>query len=124
MFQEIYYLRFKISYWLLFCRDLLGDDQNKILQIREDKDLGVYVKDLSSHVCSTYEEMDYVMYIGGQNRRTGATEMNEHSSRSHAILIITVEMKCGSNPDIKKGRLNMVDLAGSERQRKSGAVVG
>lgn len=52
--------------------------------------------------------------------------MNEHSSRSHAIFIITVE--CSEpGPDgkahIRVGRLNMVDLAGSERQSKTGAIV-
>lgn len=52
--------------------------------------------------------------------------MNEHSSRSHAIFIITIE--CSEpGPDgeshIRVGRLNLVDLAGSERQTKTGATV-
>ena len=52
--------------------------------------------------------------------------MNEHSSRSHAIFIITIE--CGqADPDgenhIRVGKLNLVDLAGSERQSKTGATV-
>lgn len=51
--------------------------------------------------------------------------MNEHSSRSHAIFIITVECsETGSDGEnhIRVGRLNLVDLAGSERQAKTGAV--
>ncbi|KAK4472911.1 hypothetical protein MN116_004117 [Schistosoma mekongi] len=48
--------------------------------------------------------------------------MNEHSSRSHAIFIITVEC-CKTGTDGKKhirvGKLNLVDLAGSERQSKT-----
>jgi kinesin family member 3B len=55
--------------------------------------------------------------------------MNEHSSRSHAIFMITIE-SCsvcpgqtdGKNSSIVVGKLNMVDLAGSERQAKTGAV--
>ena len=51
--------------------------------------------------------------------------MNEHSSRSHAIFMITVE-SCGVKPDneshIVVGKLNLVDLAGSERQTKTGAA--
>merc|ERR1719282_1426748 len=51
--------------------------------------------------------------------------MNEHSSRSHAIFIITVECS-EQNEDgeshIRVGKLNLVDLAGSERQAKTGAV--
>lgn len=53
-----------------------------------------------------------------------ATNMNEHSSRSHAIFMITVE-SCdvgqGEENHIVVGKLNLVDLAGSERQTKTGA---
>ena len=38
-------------------------------------------------------EIEHVMTVGNQNRSVGATNMNEHSSRSHAIFIITIE--CG-----------------------------
>jgi Kinesin-like protein len=50
--------------------------------------------------------------------------MNEHSSRSHAIFMITIEMS-GLNDmkAIRVGKLNLVDLAGSERQSKTGATV-
>lgn len=50
--------------------------------------------------------------------------MNEHSSRSHAIFIVTVESCEVGNGDenrIVVGKLNLVDLAGSERQTKTGA---
>ncbi|VDP86357.1 unnamed protein product [Echinostoma caproni] len=55
---------------------------------------------------------------------TGATNMNEHSSRSHAIYTITLE--CSENMDrekplLRQGKLHLVDLAGSERQTKTGA---
>lgn len=54
------------------------------------------------------------------------TNMNEHSSRSHAILTITIEMidltlSDGDRKCIRVGKLNLVDLAGSERQGKSQA---
>merc|ERR1719282_2326039 len=51
--------------------------------------------------------------------------MNEHSSRSHAIFIITVEcseLDMEGQSHIRVGKLNLVDLAGSERQAKTGAV--
>lgn len=45
--------------------------------------------------------------------------MNLHSSRSHAILTVTIE-SMDSGPDekqrIRVGHLHLVDLAGSERQ--------
>jgi len=50
--------------------------------------------------------------------------MNEHSSRSHAIFMITIEMSgVGGKKVIRVGKLNLVDLAGSERQSKTGATV-
>ncbi|KAL5967806.1 Kinesin-like protein KIF3A [Taenia solium] len=55
---------------------------------------------------------------------TAATNMNEHSSRSHAIFSITVECSepVGEGKQIlRQGKLHLVDLAGSERQSKTGA---
>ncbi|KAI1890280.1 hypothetical protein AGOR_G00152120 [Albula goreensis] len=105
-------------------RDLLFKDQSRRLELKERPDTGVYVKDLSSFVTKSVTEIEHVMSVGNQNRSVGATNMNEHSSRSHAIFVITVE--CSElGPDgqnhIRVGKLNLVDLAGSERQSKTGA---
>ncbi|XP_049608362.1 kinesin-like protein KIF3B [Syngnathus scovelli] len=105
-------------------RDLLSKDQARRLELRERPDTGVYVKDLSSFVTKSVREIENVMNVGNQNRSVGSTNMNEHSSRSHAIFVITVE--CSElGPDgenhIRVGKLNLVDLAGSERQTKTGA---
>nr|XP_020463655.1 kinesin-like protein KIF3B [Monopterus albus] len=105
-------------------RDLLCKDNNKKLELKENPEFGVYVKDLSSVVTKNATEIEHVMSIGNQSRSVGFTNMNEHSSRSHAIFVITVE--CSEvGPDgedhIRVGKLNMVDLAGSERQSKTGA---
>jgi len=107
-------------------RDLLSKDHlTKRLELRERPDCGVYVKDLSPFVCKGRAEIDHVMTVGNANRTVGATNMNEHSSRSHAIFIVTVE-RSRPDPDgeshICVGRLNLVDLAGSERQAKTGAT--
>lgn len=104
-------------------RDLISKDQSKRLELKERPDTGVYVKDLSSFVCKSIKEIEHVMAVGNQNRSVGATNMNVHSSRSHAIFIITVEHS-DLGPDgkhhIRVGKLNLVDLAGSERQAKTG----
>uniref|UniRef100_A0A8B9JPG4 Kinesin-like protein n=1 Tax=Astyanax mexicanus TaxID=7994 RepID=A0A8B9JPG4_ASTMX len=105
-------------------RDLLSKDQSRRLELKERPDTGVYVKDLSSFVTKSVREIEHVMNVGNQNRSVGATNMNEHSSRSHAIFVITIE--CSElGPDgenhIRVGKLNLVDLAGSERQTKTGA---
>ncbi|KAJ8049479.1 Kinesin-II 95 kDa subunit [Holothuria leucospilota] len=108
-------------------RDLLAKDQTKRLELKERPDTGVYVKDLSSFVTKSVKEIEHVMTVGNTNRSVGSTNMNEHSSRSHAIFIITIE--CSElGPDgenhIRVGKLNLVDLAGSERQAKTGAAQG
>ncbi|CAH8572291.1 unnamed protein product [Dicrocoelium dendriticum] len=103
-------------------RDLLHRDQAKRLEIREKPDGGIYVKDLSSVLTKNIGEIQKIMNIGYQNRAVGATNMNEHSSRSHAIFIVTIECcKLGSDGEnhIRVGKLNLVDLAGSERQSKT-----
>ncbi|KAG8447252.1 hypothetical protein GDO86_014642 [Hymenochirus boettgeri] len=105
-------------------RDLLAKDQTKRLELKERPDTGVYVKDLSSFVTKSVKEIEHVMNVGNQNRSVGSTNMNEHSSRSHAIFMITIECSevglDGEN-HIRVGKLNLVDLAGSERQTKTGA---
>ncbi|KAH9500474.1 Kinesin-like protein kif3b [Bulinus truncatus] len=106
-------------------RDLLSKDQTKRLELKERTDTGVYVKDLSSFVTKSVKEIEHVMNVGNNNRSVGATNMNLHSSRSHAIFIITVECsEVGADGEnhIRVGKLNMVDLAGSERQSKTGAT--
>lgn len=106
-------------------RDLLSKDQSRRLELKERPDTGVYVKDLQSFVCKSVKEIEHVMNVGNQNRAVGATNMNEHSSRSHAIFIITIECsEPGTDGEnhIRVGKLNMVDLAGSERQTKTGAT--
>jgi len=69
-----------------------------------------------------------VFVEGNANRHVGATNMNEHSSRSHSVFTITIESSQvnaedpNGKPHIKVGKFNIVDLAGSERQSKTGAT--
>lgn len=105
-------------------RDLLYKNGSKKLDLK-DKDTGVYVKDLSTFVVKSPDDLMDVFTEGNLNRHVGRTNMNEHSSRSHSVFTITVEsseIKEDGKPHIKVGKLNIVDLAGSERQSKTGAV--
>ncbi|XP_042157086.1 kinesin-like protein KIF3C isoform X2 [Oncorhynchus tshawytscha] len=96
---------------------------HRTLELRESPESGVYVRDLTSCVCKSVKEIQELMNLGNQVRSVGATDMNEHSSRSHTLFLITVECSL-PGPDgrqhIRVGRLNLVDLAGSERQAKTG----
>merc|ERR1712072_663221 len=106
-------------------RDLLSKEPKNRLDLKENVDSGVYVKDLTSFVVRSSHEIDQVMQAGKKNRSVGATLMNSGSSRSHAIFTIIVE--CAEVDElrgehIRVGKLNLVDLAGSERQAKTGAT--
>lgn len=106
-------------------RDLLSTDPKAKCELKDSPNSGVYVKDLSTKVVKSVEEMDQVLATGLKNRSVAATNMNEGSSRSHSIFMVTVE-QCSTGvdgePHIRVGKLNMVDLAGSERQSKTGAT--
>ena len=69
--------------------DLFSKDGAK-LQIHEDKDKGIYVKDLSAEMVKTVSEMNKQLNFGSKNRHVGSTEMNKDSSRSHCIFVIRI----------------------------------
>ena len=49
-------------------------------------------------------------------RATASTNLNEHSSRSHSLLMVTVSTCTNGGPP-SKGKLSLVDLAGRRRRR-------
>jgi kinesin family protein 3/17 len=106
-------------------RDLLARNPKNKLSLHEKPDSGVYVKDLSYYAVKNVDQINDVMNIGYENRTVGATNMNEHSSRSHSVFTIQIE-RCELGPDgknhIRAGKLNMVDLAGSERLNQTGST--
>uniref|UniRef100_A0A673MQK2 Kinesin-like protein n=1 Tax=Sinocyclocheilus rhinocerous TaxID=307959 RepID=A0A673MQK2_9TELE len=118
----------RVSYLEIYneeVRDLLGKDQMQRLEVKERPDVGVYIKDLSGYVVNNADDMDRIMTLGHKNRSVGATNMNEHSSRSHAIFTITIECSekgVDGDQHVRMGKLHLVDLAGSERQGKTGAT--
>lgn len=101
-------------------QDLLNKKSGQSNQRLElhDKDTGVYVKDLSTFVVKSPDDMMSIFQEGNLNRHVGKTNMNEHSSRSHSVFTITVEsseINELGEVKVKVGKLNIVDLAGSER---------
>jgi kinesin family member 5 len=60
------------------------------------------------------------MKIGNKNRAICATNMNDESSRSHSIFILTITQNNLEDMSCKTGRLYLVDLAGSEKISKTG----
>ncbi|GAC95130.1 hypothetical protein PHSY_002705 [Pseudozyma hubeiensis SY62] len=107
-------------------RDLLNPKNKANLKVREHPSLGPYVEDLSKLIVGSYPEIITLMDEGNKARTVAATNMNETSSRSHAVitLVLTqkrfdVETKLEAE---KVSRISMVDLAGSERANSTGAT--
>ncbi|KAM9607656.1 kinesin-like protein KIFC3 isoform 1-T1 [Trichechus inunguis] len=104
-------------------RDLLGKEPQEKLEIRlcPNGSGQLYVPGLTEFQVQTLDDINKVFEFGHTNRTTEFTNLNEHSSRSHALLIVTVRgMDCSTGLRTT-GKLNLVDLAGSERVGKSGA---
>ncbi|KAH8681202.1 P-loop containing nucleoside triphosphate hydrolase protein [Xylariales sp. PMI_506] len=113
----------RVSYMEIYMeriRDLL-QPQNDNLPVHEEKNRGVYVKGLLEIYVSSVQEVFEVMRRGGNARAVAATNMNQESSRSHSIFVITITQKNVETGSAKSGQLFLVDLAGSEKVGKTGA---
>ncbi|KAI9762895.1 MAG: Kinesin heavy chain [Geoglossum simile] len=113
----------RVSYMEIYMeriRDLLAP-QNDNLPVHEEKNRGVYVKGLLEIYVSSIQEVYEVMRRGGAARAVAATNMNQESSRSHSIFVITITQKNVETGSAKSGQLFLVDLAGSEKVGKTGA---
>ena len=81
----------------------------------------VVVPGLIVQSVSTEKELLAVLKKGNEIRKTGVTNLNEHSSRSHLILSVYVLGRNTLNQSVTESKLHLIDLAGSERNKKSGA---
>jgi len=101
-------------------RDLL-DSKKDNLKVHEDKARGVFIGDVTESYVGCEQEIFDAMRAGHYNRSMAVTNMNEHSSRSHLVFMLTVEQKNLHDRSVKVGKLHLVDLAGSEKVAKTGA---
>jgi kinesin family protein C2/C3 len=97
-----------------------GGEATKVV-LREGPQ-GVFVQDLTVKPVEGLEDVLRLMKQGYRNRTTFATNMNEHSSRSHCMLSVYVAGVNRVTGAAVKGKLHLVDLAGSERVSKSGVT--
>ena len=102
-------------------RDLL-DISRVNLNIREDSIKGIYVDGCSERYVGCPGDVLALLELGSANRAQAATNMNEHSSRSHSIFILTINQTNKKEGFSKIGKLYLVDLAGSEKISKTGAT--
>ncbi|XP_031168908.1 kinesin-like protein KIF16B isoform X3 [Sander lucioperca] len=121
--------RTEVSYLEIYnerVRDLLRrkSTQTYNLRVREHPKDGPYVEDLSKHLVQNYSDVEELMEAGNINRTTASTDMNDVSSRSHAIFTINfTQAKFDAEmPSETLSKIHLVDLAGSERADATGAT--
>ncbi|XP_029426247.1 kinesin-like protein KIF13A isoform X7 [Nannospalax galili] len=120
----------EVSYMEIYnekVRDLLDPKGSRqSLKVREHKVLGPYVDGLSQLAVTSFEDIESLMSEGNKSRTVAATNMNEESSRSHAVFNIVItqtlyDLQSGNSGE-KVSKVSLVDLAGSERVSKTGAA--
>ncbi|VDD74722.1 unnamed protein product [Mesocestoides corti] len=135
----------EVSYMEIYCervRDLLNPCGKGRLRVREHPTYGPYVEDLSRCAVQSFDEVNQLINAGNMSRTVASTNMNETSSRSHAVLTLLVtqrevdvhtqliaEKASPFNPgrirndlSARVSKISLVDLAGSERADATGAT--
>ncbi|XP_062305905.1 kinesin-like protein KIF1C [Osmerus eperlanus] len=120
----------EVSYMEIYCervRDLLKPQGRAALRVREHPSWGPTWEDLSKLAVTVtgYADIHNLMDCGNKARTVAATNMNETSSRSHAVFTIVFTQRrrdlLTSLDSEKVSKISLVDLAGSERADSSGA---
>uniref|UniRef100_I3J4I3 Kinesin family member 13A n=1 Tax=Oreochromis niloticus TaxID=8128 RepID=I3J4I3_ORENI len=128
--NEGHSFKVEVSYMEIYnekVRDLLDPKGSRqSLKVREHKVFGPYVDGLSQLAVTSFEDIEVLMSEGNKSRTVAATNMNEESSRSHAVFSIIVtqtlyDLQSGNSGE-KVSKMSLVDLAGSERVSKTGAA--
>lgn len=98
------------------------DLQNKRTQckVRWGGESGVVVEPLTTASVHSVEEVVQLMEQAYAYRSVAGTDCNTHSSRSHCVLTIYINVKNTATHSFIKGKLHLIDLAGSERVKQSG----
>ncbi|XP_018325167.1 kinesin-like protein Klp98A [Agrilus planipennis] len=118
--------RVSVSYLEIYqekVADLLKG-HNSAVRVREHPKKGPYVEGLTTLIVTNYEQILECITRGNANRTTAATNMNDVSSRSHAIFTITFVQAgyCNGIPSETVSKIHLVDLAGSERADATGST--
>lgn len=125
--------KYEVSYVEIYMervKDLLdakadSNASSSNLRVREHPESGPFVEGCRVELVEDYEGIGRLMALGKRRRKTAATDMNEHSSRSHAIFILTLtqdRLLPGGKKYLVVSKINLVDLAGSENARLAGST--
>ncbi|TPX60236.1 hypothetical protein PhCBS80983_g01905 [Powellomyces hirtus] len=118
---------------------LVGREEQSDLRIRQDPESStgrdLYISGITEKSLTTLADYSKLLHMGSRHRTVGETNMNEVSSRSHAVLTITIEERrkpeAGMSTEEaemlakhgkKRSKIHLIDLAGSERANATGAT--
>ncbi|GBG25436.1 Kinesin, putative [Hondaea fermentalgiana] len=105
----------------LLARSDAGPGPRAKLDLRVASNGTVFVQDLQSVQVDCMEDVEVAMRRAQGNRAVGAHSMNEHSSRSHLVFMLSIEGRNHITGLKTRSKLNLIDLAGSERVSKTDA---
>lgn len=113
----------KISYYEVYmdrCYDLL-ELKDKEVAILDGKDGQIHLKGLAQVRVNSISQFHELFSYATQRRKVAHTGINDVSSRSHGVLVISVSSPCDvGTGNFAIGKLNLIDLAGNEDNRKTG----
>jgi kinesin family protein 5 len=121
--SESNYFKVSISYLEIYMEKVndLINTENQNLNIFENKKKEIIIEGMTIIECDNVNQLLEIQKNAEKNRRINSTLMNQYSSRSHCIMIITVHFQDKDKNELKVGKLYLVDLAGSEKTSKTGA---
>ena len=106
-------------------KNLIGKDGDADKRIAVTEVDGLFeIMGVEQTIVGSAEHIYGLLETGDRARAVARTNMNEHSSRSHAIFRLTVESRekgLGAKSAVRKSQINLVDLAGSEKAAQTGA---
>lgn len=112
----------KVSYVEIYneiIRDLLvANSKETYLELRDDPIKGVAIAGVTEMKAEDTKQVMNLLLQGNKRRTTESTNINQTSSRSHAVFqIIVTSQDRTKNTDMELlcGKLSLIDLAGSER---------
>ncbi|KAJ1679299.1 hypothetical protein EV182_002337 [Spiromyces aspiralis] len=119
-----YYQIYKEAVFDLLCSSSstsdCGSAQSSMgLPIREDANRNIFIAGLVEQPIASYSDFAAIYGAACKQRKTASTRLNQHSSRSHAILTINVQWTDSARSKSMRGRLHLIDLAGSEDNRRT-----
>ena len=103
-------------------KDLINENSTSLM-IVEDPQKGVICPNAKEIIINDSIELKKIINEGNKRRTMASTNQNQFSSRSHAILQMTLEKKIKKSEDnyeIYFSKFLVVDLAGSERGMERG----